>query len=1155
MKLSARLAVAVLALSSSFSLWGQTSLATITGIVTDAQGAGIPGVRITAKGVATNLTYARESSQDGTYVIPQLPIGAYTVEATTPGFKTTQRSGITLEVAQRLRLDIQLEVGDVSESISVTAEIPRIQTEDSSLGAIVETRQIEDLPLNGRHVFSLVRIVPGVQPRNDRTDGFAEISNQAFSQLRINGGPGYGNQFFLDGAVNSAPVHNEIAVVPMADAVAEFRVETSSLKAEFGQTSGGVINVVTKMGGNSFNGSLYEFLRNDALDARNAFAVQPDPRTGRLKQVLRYNQFGGTVGGPVRIPGLYDGRDKTFFFAGYEQWRWRATGNPRIGSVAPPEFRTGNFSNLRDGLGRQVLLFDPSTTRQNPAGAGFVRDPLPGNIVPSSRIDPLSARVLPFHPLPNAPPTDPFTFANNYIALIPSSSDQGVSTIRLDHRLTEKDTLFFRLSSTRNTRRDRGWGLEEADPAARNDQRDNHSIIANYTRVITPKIVNDLRVAASRQWLPFLHPSFDQGWPERLGYPRQIPQDQFPPINLGSGLLNIGQTAFSGGLRAQNYVQILDAVNITQGRHNFKTGFDLRWSRLSWINRVNPSGVFNFGPGLTNNPLAPPNTGYGLATFLLGEVGGGNIGIRPFMQFRSLPMGFYFQDDWKVTRNFTLNLGVRYDLMLGPTEMHNRYSNFDAFVMNSQTGMPGVLNYAGANGFPEQFVRTDRNNLGPRIGFAWDPKGDGKTAIRGGYGLIYTIAEIGHTNGDNSNAFGFSVDTPFQGPAGVPVKAFQFSEGPDVILQPLGAAGGPSAFRGFGVRYQDRDAVTPYMQQWNFTIQRSLWAGWTTSAIYSGSRGVKLFGGNYNLNQLDPRFYSLGFELQTVLPNPFFGEITAGPLAGANVQRSTLLLAYPDYQSVSTFGANNASSSFHSFQMIAEKRFSGGVSTMLSYTGSKLISDNNALMGGGSALGGDFRIGAFNRRLEKAVDQDDVSSRFVGSAVVELPFGRGKKFGSDMNPVVNGFLGGWQMNTITTIQNGRPLIVRGANNFTTGYPDLLFDPTLPRGQRDKGGWFDTNAFRNPPNFVLGNAPRTLPRTRGPGLTDVSFSLFKNFEFLERFKLQTRWEMFNALNTVNFNNPNTGFSPNAQGVNANANFGRIFGSGDARRMQFGLRLMF
>lgn len=1157
MSRSARMALLALALSMSLPVSGQTSLGTITGTITDPQGAGAPNVRVVVTNVATKLSYSRTSTEDGTYTIPQLPIGAYELEAKAEGFKLYNQTGINLEVAQRLRVDIRLEIGNVNESISVTAEIPRIQTEDSALGTTVERKRIEELPLNGRHVFNLVKIVAGVQPRDRTTDGFAEISNQSFSQMRINGGPAYGNQFLLDGSVNSAPVHNEIAVVPMSDAVEEFRVETSALKAEFGQTAGGVINVVTKMGGNEFHGSAYEFFRNDVLDARNAFATQPDPRTGRIKQVLRYNQFGGTVGGPVWIPKVYDGRNRTFFFAGYEQWRWRSTGAPRLGTVAIPEFRTGNFTNLRDGQGRQIPLYDPATTRENPSGSGFVRDPIPNNIIPASRIDPLSAKVLPYHPLPNANPTDPFTFANNFIALVPSTSDQGVTTVRVDHRFTDKDMFFFRYSGTRNTRRDRGYGLEEADPVARNDQRDNHNAIVTHTRVINPKIINDLRFAVSRQWLPFLHPSFDQGWPAQLGYPSQIPQDQFPPVVLGSGLLGIGQASFSGGLRAQQYVQIVDSVNITSGNHNFKAGFDLRWSRLSFINRVNPSGRFDFGPALTGNPLQPANTGHGLASFLLGEVGGGNIGYRPFFQHRALPLGVYFQDDWKVTRNFTLNLGVRYDVSPGPTEIHDRHSSFDPFVMNPETKMPGVLTYAGVDGRPASYVDLDKNNFGPRIGFAWDPWGDGKTAIRGGYGLIYTISEIGHTQGDNSNAFGFSVDTPFQGPAGIPARAFKFSEGPSVILQPQGAAGGPSAFRGFNGQYQDRAGRTPYLQQWNFTIQRALWGGWTASAVYAGSRGVKLFGGNYNLNQLDPKYFAEGLALQQQVANPFYGQITSGPLASATVQRQVLLRAFPDYQTVQTFAANNASSTYHSYQMIVEKRYSNGISALFSYTMSKLITDALSIGGGGNATGlADYRIGAYDRRLEKAIDQDDISQRLVMSGVVELPFGRGRKFGTDIPKVLNGFIGGWQMNGIATVQTGTPLVVRGSNNFTgINYPDLVADPSLPSSERSANKWFNTDAFRNPANFVIGNAPRTLPSTRAPGMVDVGFSLFKTFSFLERYKLETRWEMFNALNSVNLNAPNTSFTPNAAGVNTNANFGRIFGALDARRMQLGMRLTF
>jgi hypothetical protein len=623
-------------------------------------------------------------------------------------------------------------------------------------------------------------------------------------------------------------------------------------------------------------------------------------------------------------------------------------------------------------------------------------------------------------------------------------------------------------------------------------------------------------------------------------------------------LLSIGNPGFSGGLRAQNIAQVVEQVSVIRGAHSMKAGFDLRQWRLSFINRLNPSGNFSFTPALTGNPLQPAGTGFGMATFLLGEVSSGNLGVRPFFQFRALPLGVYFQDDWKVTPRLTLNLGLRYDIVFGLTEMHNRRSNFDPFITNPETGMPGVLTYGGVGGTPASFIDRDTNNFGPRFGLAWDPKGDGRTAIRAGYALIYAMIESGAMVPDNANALGFSVDTPFVAPGGGPVRAFRLSEGPPSLLQPLGPAGGPSAFRGQGVRYQDRNSKTPYMQQWNFAVQRSVGWGWTVQGAYVGSKGTNLFGGNYDLNQLDPAHFALGLALQDQVPNPFFGRIQTGALSGPTVARSQLLRPFPDYLTVTTWGNANLSSIYHSFQISAEKRFSNGMSVLANYTRAKLISECFAIGGGnsGDACSGEYRLGRFNRRLDRSLDQDDVSDRFVISGLYEIPVGRGRALLRDSHSIVNAILGGWQVNGIGTFQVGTPLAVRGSNNFTgINYPDVVRDPTLPRGERTPERWFDTDAFRNPADFTIGNAPRTLPRTRGPGLTDISFSLFKTFQFRERVRLEARGELFNALNTVNYNNPNVSFSPNRQGQNVNANFGRITSALDARRMQLGLRIAF
>lgn len=1133
----------------------QSPHSTITGTVTDAQQARIPGVEVTAVQIETNQKFSTVASEEGVYAIPSLPIGRYEVTASLPGFKTFRRSGIVLEVGQRLRLDIQLQIGEVNTTTVVTGSVSRVQTEDSSLGTTVERERIEDLPLNGRHVFNLVKLVPGVQPRFNDRDGFAEVDNQGFSQMSFNGGPIYSNQVFLDGGTNTVPVHNEISVVPMVDAVEEFKVHTNALPAEFGQTSGGVINVVTRGGTNEFHGSLYEFLRNDALDARNAFVTQRDPITGRTKPVLRYNQYGGTAGGPVWIPWLYKGKDRTFFYVGMEQWNFR-TANINRATVPTAAERGGDFSNTRDGQGNLIVIYDPDTTLRNPSGSGFVRTPFPGNLIQSNRFDPLSLRVLEYMPRPNVAPNNPFTNANNYLSLQPFPIDQFQLTTRIDHKLGEQDALFGRFTGTKNTRKNRAWGLRtpDADTDARDDQRNNYNLIIAETHTFSPHVINELRLNGTRQFLDFQHPSFDKDWPRQLGFPPILPQDAFPPVSI-SGMLSIGsgRGGFAGGHRKQHVVQAADSVTIISGRHVIKVGTDQRWSRLNFVNRLNPSGNFNFDGGLTNNPQRPAGSGFGMATFLLGHVSGGSQAVRPFFSFHSWSNGSYIQDDFKINRRLTLNVGLRYDLESGPVERWNRSSNFDPFEINAETALPGVLLYAGATK-DRHFTKPPRNNFGPRIGFAYDLTGDGKTVLRGGYGLIYSGLQSGDTTGDTANSLGFSVNTTFSPPGGAPVKAFQFNEGPATLLQPQGAAGGPSAFRGQDVRFQPFESAAPYVQQWNLTVQRELPGQWVVATTYAGNRGVHLFGANYNLNQLDPKHYSLRLSLQDQVANPFFGLIKSGPLSARTVRRDQLLRPFPDYPNVTTLGEHGASSTYHAFQMTVERRFSAGLAALLSFTGSKLIDDSFSSNDGGGGSG-DFRIGRLNRRLDRGIDVADVSRRLVVSALYELPVGRGRRW-LGAGGWISGLVGNWQLNSILTLQNGIPLAVRGANNFTgIGWPDLVGEPSLPSDERSPARWFNTAAFRNPADFTVGNVPRTLPHTRGPAYKDLSLSLFKVVPVHEELKLEIRGEAFNAFNWVNYNNPSTSFQPNAAGVNTNPNFGRILSSLPARRIQLGLRITF
>jgi carboxypeptidase family protein len=1129
-------------LLSGLPAQAQSPTATLTGTVTDAQGAAVPAVEVVARHLATNRTYSGLSSPDGVYVITSLPVGRFEVTASLSGFKSFRRPDVVLAVGARLRLDVPLQLGGIDETVTVSAGGSRVQTEETSLGTTVERERVENLPLNGRHIFNLVKIVPGVQPRFKDTDGFAEVDNQRFSRLSFNGGPLSSNQFFLDGGMNMIPAHYEISVVPMVDAVEEFRVLSSGLPAEYGQTSGGAVTVVTKSGGNDFRGSGWGFFRDDSLDARNAFAV--------TRPKLEYKQFGATLGGPVF-------RNKTFFFAGFDRWDF-TTANINQARVPTAAERRGDFSNTRDGLGNLIVVYDPATTRPNPSGAGFVRDPFPGNIIPANRMDPLALRLLPYMPLPNSPAADPSNL-NNYRAQEPFPIDQNQLTLRLDHTLTAKVRLFARYTETRNTRKFRAWGLDEqaADTDARDDQRNNYNLVLGSTHLISSHVVNEFRASGTRQNLVFIHPSFGGEWPRQLGFPSVIPPDAFPPINI-TGMLAVGsgRGGFAGGYRKSHVIQLADSVTWVRGRHTFKVGTDQRFIRLNFANRPNPSGSFTFPDTLTSNPQRPAGTGFGFATFLLGEVSGGSQSVTPAFAFHAWSNGSYVQDDWKVNRRLTLNLGLRYDVASGPVERWDKSSNFDPFVVNAETGLAGALLYAGETK-DRHFVKPPKTNFGPRLGFAYTLTGDGKTALRGYYGLLYGAVEPGDIVGDSANSLGFSTSTPFL-PAGLgPFAAFRLSQGPTTLNTPLGAAGGPSAFRGQDVRYQQVDAATPKLHQWYLTVQRELPANFVITTAYVGNRGLHLFGANYDLNQLDPQYFSLGLALQDQVPNPFFGQILSGPLSARTVPRSQLLRPYPDYLTVSTLNNHGNWSRYHSLQMNLERRAAKGLSAMFSYTLSRLTSlgTSEATGNGQVANPVNFRVGRLTREQDASVDDSDVRHRFVMSAVWELPIGKGRRFLSE-GGVLSQVLGGWQLNAIVTVQSGNPLLIRGTNNFTgIPFPDMVGNPTLPGSERTANRWFDTSAFRNPANFTIGDVPRTLDDTRGPGYRDVTLSVFKNVRLSEHAKLELRVEAFDAFNFVNYGDPNTTFTPNAAGVNTNANFGRITTALPARRIQLGARMTF
>ncbi|MEK7405251.1 MAG: hypothetical protein AAB225_09095 [Acidobacteriota bacterium] len=947
----------------------------------------------------------------------------------------------------------------------------------------------------------------------------------------------------VDGGTNNQSYYNDINANPTVDAIEEFKVQSGAMSAEYGLTMGGVINVVTKSGTNSLHGSLYEFLRNSALDARNTFSVSKTPFT--------YNQFGGSVGGPVHLPRLYTGRDRTFFFSQYEEYRFRQ-GFSSIRTVPTQQEYAGDFSNLRDARGNLIPIFDPSTTRANPSGSGYLRDPLPGNRVPAGRFDPVSKNVIALVPGPNRVPSNPFTNADNYYQVLKIGNPMRQYMGRIDHRFSDKNNFFVRYMNFRH------WNVPESgsflpwELSGRTDNWNTRNLVISDTHTFGPRLLNDFRITLARQYFTFIHTTYGQGWPQKLGLPASVPA-LTRPVMSGTNIpdLDIGP---SNGYRAGLTTQLAETVTYIRGRHTMKYGADIRLLQGHNINMSRPSGSFNFGGSLTTDPQRPAGTGRGLAQFLLGNVSSGSLAIYMGESTRGYSTSFFLQDDWKAGRRLNLNLGLRYDYQSAPVEQNDGNINFDPFGINPENGLPGRSVYAGQD-YGRAFLKPQKKDFGPRVGFAYDPFGNASTVIRGGYAIFYEgifhIDYFGQIQGFSSTTTNY--DPPNDNPQ---FPAFQFRDGfPFPPTPPLGRKLGPSAFLSTGVSWDQSNERTPMSQQWSLSVQRKIKGHWLVEATYTANRGTRLSSGDYDYNQLDPQHYSYGLALQNLVPNAYQGKVP-GVLGGAQVRRSQSLLPYPYIARIAVRGPHQGSAIYHALLLTIEKRLSHGFSLLASLTSGKLISDSVRIplnWFGEQANETGYQNGKYDRRSERSTDPTDVAQRLVFSGIWELPFGSGRLVHSG-NRVVNSLIGGWQMNSITTIQTGLPLIVRGASNFRANRPNSTGKSAFLEN-RSIDQWFDTTAFVNPPDFTLGNVGRTIPDVRAPGVINIDLSVLKDTRIRERMKLQFRAEAFNFPNHVDLGFPNASFLPGPDGLNRSSTFGTIRSARSPRIVQFGLKLIF
>lgn len=1116
----------------------------ITGNVDDQTGAAIVGAAVNITNPERKESIELKTNKDGSFTTPSLPIGNYEVTVTAEGFQPARREQIDLHVDAHLQVNFKLATGSVSETVQVSSESIQVNVSSSELGTAIPSRPIQQLPVNGRSVLALTQLTPGVTSNAGQvTEGFADRGGEV-SSISINGSPNGTNAMMIDGQSIVQDYTGEVSLNPAANAIQEFKIETGTMSAEYGYTAGGVVSMVTASGTSKYHGQVYEFLRNDAFDARNYFNAHPLP-----VDELRYNQFGGSFGGPLW--------SKTTIFGNFEEYRY-LDGSQIIASVPTDAFKAGDFSQLRTAANKLIPIYDPATTQPNPNGNGYVRTAFKGNIIPQDRIDPVAKKINAFFPEPNCtqnPLYNPYTQANNYCGPAADHISMVQFLVRGDHTFSPRHSMFVRyMYYVMNN--DNGGGIYSIiQPflGGRNDKYPNQAALIEDTFVISPTWLNEVRLSLLRTNFTFQSSSYGGNWPSKLGMPN-TPDTTFPRMSNG---FPTSSTSTSGRRAATNPI-LSDIMTLARGRHSLRFGGEVRLNRGYNVQASEPSGIYTFNAALTGNPQSATGTGYAFASYQLGAVASAKVDTVDDEREANFAISGFVQDAWKLMPRLTLNLGVRYDFQQYPYDLKNGLSNFDINATDPH-GLRGALVFAGVNGVPRAPRQSDPTNAAPRVGFAWDIFGTGKTSLRGGYGIYYPSIFATYYFGSTSG-FAQTV-TSYTGPGGSTYyPAMYLKDGlPSPPIQPVGTALGPDGLLGQNASYTKyTDGVTPMSQQWNLAWEQQLPSGIIMTIGYTGNHGVHMMAGSPNLNQLDPKYLALGTALQNQVTNPYAGMVP-GSLGAAKITKQQSLLPFPYYGStVYLYRPHDGNFISHALQVSATKRATNGLTFILAYTKSKLI--DGGILAPSAIVGAeqDDITGyqnSYDLSAERAIDPLDRSQNLHVSAVYDLPFGHNHWLGAHAGPIVNRFIGGWQLNTINQWHTGTPLTISGANNYAASRPNFIPGVNVKLSHPSITEWFNTKAFINPPNYTFGNVPRTLPNVRGPSAFNSDISLVKTTTLTERLQSELRIEAFNALNHPVFGLPDMAFSPGSDGMNQSGTFGTITAATDGRELQFALKLLF
>ena len=1087
----------------------QVTTGTIVGSVKDPQGGAVPGATVTITELNKGTSSVHTTATDGSFQAPFLIPGSYEVTVELAGFRKYVRRGVVLQVNQRARVDVTLEVGGLTEATEVIGLAPLTRTDSAELGEVIEERAVRELPLNGRNFATLVYLVPGVTAGQvgENLSGASTFNPRGASNFNALGSQANTNAWLVDGIDNNEYTFNTVIVQPTVESVREFKVLTGTFSAEFGRGAG-VVSVSTKSGQNEWHGTAFEYLRNEKFDAKNFFALPTAP-----KAPLDRHQYGASLSGPII-------KNKTFFFVDYAGQK-EDRGQVFVNTVPTEATRRGDFSDYRDRNGNLILVYDPLTTAPNPNGGGVVRQPFPGNIIPANRLDTVGMNVASIYPLPNGPGN-----FDNYTSTVNRTVRDNAFTARIDHRASDRDSFFVRFAyekfSLDAPQGQAACCLPTPDSAAaqfdlgpfvagiQNTRLTTHGGAVNWTHLFGPSVVNELRLGYAKTNPETRQSDYGHDSATSLGINGINVSDYtsgLPNLNIQDITGISGGPAFLPVNPKQIHYQFEDTVSWVTGRHSLKTGYRFILRKPTPFTHTNTRSSISVNRNLTNNPQTN-SQGTGIATLLLGYTTGGSRGfLLDFYEFTNQEHSAFIQDDWKLSERLTVNAGLRYEVYVPDTEKEDRLPNYDPAAMQ--------LVYAGENADRHANKETRWDNFAPRLGIAWDVTGDAKNVVRAGYGrsffpVPYAAGNLLDQNVPDSISQNYSVETnplvytpdrvpplsnPF--PAIVPVKPQGTAE--------LNAAN-PIVF---GHTFSNE---TPHMDSWQLSYERQLTNTLMAEVAYAGSKGSNLIWvGNIN-------------------------EVQPGP--GSQASRR-LIQPLSNVSQILQFDPSN-SSSYNSLQLKLNQRFSHGLQYLASYTFGKSLDYSGSPASGGGAVGGPQSVTLFDE--SRGPSGFDVKHRFVLSWVWALPFGKDHAIadGGILKPILEN----WQFSGIVTLSTGRPFTVflnTGVNNGAPSWPDRIGDGRLDEPSVDL--WFDPTAFKAPEPNHYGTSGRGV--LYAPGTQTIDVSLARIFP-ISRFRLQFRADAFNLFNTPQFGFPNANIgSPTV---------GRITTTiADNRSMQFALKL--